>query len=543
MALVILLSYLENTGRSLMSAQTLENFASVVINIAKDDHSKACIKLDEYLIQIKDKSTALNNLGLLFYQHVEYEFARKTFVYAIKQDPKNHSLYNNHGLTLNRLGQGPLAVKQYKKALSLKPDYHQARSNLAYTLLYFGTTGRKEILTAHQNIAKHVFSDTKNYITYQHTQQSFDNKKRKLKIAYVTADLRNHAVGSFMFGILQNHDTERFDIHILDNRSNNNDHMAQRLKSLQKQWHDISAMDTETACQFITKLKIDILIDLSGHTKGGRLDIFSHRTAPIQITYLGYPATSGLPEVDYRIGDIFCDPLENKGQNTEQILRLHHAMWNYTPWPDMPKQYTTCPFEQQGFITFGSANNHAKLQDVWIKTWAQALKAVPDSRFHIKSRSLKSPNARQQLLHFFQNKGIKQDRISIEHYSPTKADHWQALSRFDIGFDSFPYNGTTTTCDLLNLGIPVVTRSGNSHVSRTTGSILNTLGLSSWVAINDHQFIEICQEKAQNLNELRKLRQSLRTRFSSSSLGNGKLFIVEYEKQLMSAWAEHYQHS
>lgn len=522
-----------------MQDQKINKFASLVINAAQEDYQKACLILDECLLKIKQNSVALNNLGLLFYQHVEYELARKTFVYAIKQDPKNHSLYNNQGLTLNRLGQGPLAVKHYKKALLLKPDYHQARSNLAYTLLYFGTTGRKEILKAHENIAKYVFPNTKSYIDERVSQLRAKNIKRKLRVAYVTADLRNHAVGSFMFGILQHHDTERFDVHVLDNRPNNNDEMAKSLKKLQKSWHDISTMATETACQFIARLEIDVLIDLSGHTKGGRPDIFSQRVAPIQITYLGYPATSGLPEIDYRIGDMFCDPIENKGQNSEQVLRLHHAMWNYTPWPDMPTEYTQSPFEKTGFITFGSANNHAKLQETWLKNWALVLKAMPNSRFHIKSRSLKSPTAQQQLLHFFQNKGITQNRISIEHYSPTKADHWRSISQFDIAFDSFPYNGTTTTCDLLNLGIPIVTRSGNSHVSRTTGSILNTLGLSSWIAYSDHQFIELCQEKAHNLNELRKLRQSLRARFSSSSLGNGKLFLVEYEKHLVEVWKKY----
>ena len=520
-----------------MQSNQLESIALKIIKATTHDYQHACLLLNQSLNKLNDNYALLNNLGLLFYQNVEYDLAKRVFDFAIKKDPKNHSLYNNLGLTLNRLGLGKLAVKQYKKAIDIKPDYHQARSNLAYTLLYFGTTGRTEILNSHKNIAKHVFNQSQNYLHNQKaTGKNIYQKKRKLKIAYVSADFRNHAVGSFMHGILKHHNKERFNVHILDNRLNNSDELAKSLQALQQQWHNIANVSTESVCKLITKLNIDILIDLSGHTKGGRPDIFSQRVAPIQITYLGYPSTTGIPEIDFRIGDQFSDPIENKAQNTEKMLRLNHSMWNYLPWPDMPKHPSGSPFEQHGFITFGSANNHAKLQEPWLKVWAETLKAVPNSHFNIKSRALKSPIARQQLLSFFQNNGVKQDRIHIEHYSATKGEHWKALCRFDIALDSFPYNGTTTTCDLLNLGVPVVTRSGNSHVSRTTGSILNTLGLSSWIAKTDNQFIDICKEKASNFNELRKLRQSLKQRFSSSSLGNAPLFLIEYEENLINAW-------
>ncbi len=520
-----------------MHINQLEPTALKIIKATRHDYQHACLLLKQSLDAIDDNSTILNNFGLLFYQNVEYDLAKRVFDFAIKKDPKNYSLYNNLGLTLNRLGLGKIAVKHYKKALEIKPDYHQARSNLAYTLLYFGTTGRREILSAHKNIEKHVFHQSRNYLlNRQGVDKHLYNKTRKLRIAYVSADLRNHAVGSFMQGILKHHDKDRFDVHILDNRSNNDDELAKRLRTLQKQWYNIANMPTDSVCRLITKLQIDILIDLSGHTKGGRPDVFSQRIAPIQITYLGYPSTTGLSEIDFRIGDQFSDPPENDAQNTENLLRLNHSMWNYSPWNDMPKYPSANPFEQHGVITFGSANNHAKLQESWLKVWSTVLKEVPNSHFRIKSRALKSPIARQQLLTFFQNNGVKQDRIDIEHYSATKHEHWQALSRFDIALDSFPYNGTTTTCDLLNLGIPVVTRSGNSHVSRTTGSILNTLGLSSWIAKTDSEFIETCVEKAQNHHELKKLRQSLRRRFSSSSLGNAPLFLIEYEMNLINTW-------
>jgi len=476
-------------------------------------------------------SAELNNLGLYFYQNIEYELSKHLFEYILIIEPENYTVHNNLGLTLNRLAMSSKAVAHYRKALEIHPQYHNARSNLAYTLLYFGKPGRSEILNAHKDIAKYTFPNSINYIN---TDKYVFNKSKLIKIAYISSDLRNHAVGRFVQGILEKHDRKRFDIHIFDNRKDNSDSTAQHLKSLQLNWHDISELSTEEAIDLIIKNNINILIDLSGHTNGGRPDIFTHRVAPVQITYLGYPSTSGIPNIDYRIGDEYSDSLSFSNQNTEEMLRLPVAMWNYKPWPDMQKNLTANPFKKNGYITFGSVNNHAKLQEPWLKVWAKVLLSVPNSKLYFKSRALKSKDIQDHVLSIFTVAGVSKDRIILKHYSPTKKQHWDELSQIDIALDSFPYNGTTTTCDLLNLGIPIVTMSGNSHVSRTTGSILNTLNLNTWITTNEKQFIDTCIDKAENLLELKKLRQSLKLRFESSSLGNSDLFIIEYEKALIN---------
>jgi len=232
-----------------------------------------------------------------------------------------------------------------------------------------------------------------------------------------------------MQGILEKHDRKRFDVHVFDNRTNNSDSTAQHLKSLKLNWHDISELSTEEAIKSIIENSIDILIDLSGHTNGGRPDIFSHKVAP-----------------------------------------------------------------------------------------------------------LKSQDIRDYVLSIFTHAGVSKDRIILKYYSPTKKQHWEDLSQFDIALDSYPYNGTTTTCDLLNLGIPVVSRSGQSHVSRTTGSILNTLNLQSWISENEKDFVNTCQEKASNYSELVKLRQSLSKLVQSTTLGNSNLFMAAYEELLITTW-------
>ena len=239
--------------------------------------------------------------------------------------------------------------------------------------------------------------------------------------------------------------------------------------------------------------------------------------------------------MDFRIGDIVADPLDIAHQNTETMLRLPFPMWNYTPWQDMP-DYLPCPFENNGYITFGSANNHAKLQTQWLEVWAKALAALPKTRFKIKSRALRSPKMRNDLLSFFKDRGVSNERISIEHYSPSRAEHWETLSSFDIALDSYPYNGTTTSCDLLWLGVPIISRQGNSHVSRTTSSLLNGVGLDSWVAQSDAHFISLCEEKSSDLFSLKKHRYSLRELMKTESIGHNAIFIIEFEKIIKQAW-------
>ena len=404
------------------------------------------------------------------------------------------------------------------------------RQNLAYAHNYFGRTGRSQIKQAHEDIARTVFNNPQQYID----QTSLHNTL-PINIGYVSSDLRNHAVGRFMIGILESHNRADFNIHVFDNHANNNDATAQHLKSLDLIWHNIDGLSTHESCTLIAKQKIDLLIDLSGYTKGGRPDIFANRVAPAQIAYLGYPNTSGLPNMDFRIGDVFADPDCNDLHNTETLLKLTNPKWNYTPWSNMP-DVSPPPFKKNGYITFGSANQHAKLQTPWLEIWAKVLTTLPDTRFVIKSRALRNPAMAMEFLDFFAQRGISRDRIELINYSPKLTEHWQALQKFDIGLDSFPYNGTTTTCDLLWLGIPSITRQGNSHVSRTTASLLNGLEMQSWVANTDDEFIQLCEEKSQAHSELIDCRNTLRTRIQNSSLGNSQKFILGYEQLLKDAW-------
>jgi len=225
-----------------MRNEELNNIVLHTVKLSNNDsYQKAGDYLDKQLKTIVNNPALLNNLGLFFYKQVEYDFACQCFYFLLSHHENQYSCHNNLGLTLNRFGWGEKAVEHYQKALEIKQDYHSARSNLAYALQYFGDTSRAEIKQAHQAINQYVFNQPKDYLA----DRKLDLKpNRKIKLGYVSSDFRNHAVGRFLIGIFEQHNRNDFDIHVFDNRANNNDDTAQKLKALPLTWHNISSLDS-----------------------------------------------------------------------------------------------------------------------------------------------------------------------------------------------------------------------------------------------------------------------------------------------------------
>ena len=209
---------------------------------AEHDYNRALDFLDTQLKELANNFGAINNLGLMFYKNIHYDLACRCFYFVLSLDNTQYRTHNNLGLTLNRCGNGAKAVDHYTQALNCKADYHPARSNLAYALLYFGETGRDEILQAHKAIDQNVFLDKKSFINMHNIDL---NPNRRLNIGYVSSDFRNHAVGRFLQGVFENHDTQAFQIHAFDNRANNTDETAQKLKQNEIRWHQIADTSTE----------------------------------------------------------------------------------------------------------------------------------------------------------------------------------------------------------------------------------------------------------------------------------------------------------
>jgi predicted O-linked N-acetylglucosamine transferase (SPINDLY family) len=265
---------------------------------------------------------------------------------------------------------------------------------------------------------------------------------------------------------------------------------------------------------------MDILIDLAGHTINNRLLVFARKPAPVQVSYLGYPNTTGLTTMDYRITDGYTDPAGVADPwSSETLVRISPTYFCYHPAADSYSTFeNTLPAWRTGYLTFGSFNSHAKLSQEILMLWANILKAIPDSKLLIKTKSLQDATTRQELTEHFTSLGIVPERLILSPFTPTQIEHFRMYQQIDIALDSYPFNGATTTCETLWMGVPVVTLVGDRHASRTGLSILATVGLTELIAYTLPEYLNICLKLANNLEYVQHLRATLRHRLQTSPL-------------------------
>ncbi|WP_338461729.1 tetratricopeptide repeat protein [Synechococcus elongatus IITB7] len=369
----------------------------------------------------------------------------------------------------------------------------------------------QEILQAHQAWARKYFD-----FQDQSIQLLVFDSVRKVKIAYLSGDFRSHSVSYFIQGILENHSRDQFEIILLSN-TKREDKKTDLFKTLADQWVDIKDLDDEDIIQQVKTLKIDILVDLSGHTDGNKLSILSKKIAPVQITYIGYFATTGMPTIDYWMTDEVVHPLETPELSTEIIIRLPRCYLAYQPSPEAPIVATT-PALKNGFITFGSFVASRKISDYSIMLWAAILQEVPSSQLLIKNRNCRSSIYRSELLDKFALCGVDSDRIILDEAKPSLAEHLEIYNKIDIALDTYPASGCTTTAEALWMGVPVLTRLGDLMVSRNSASLLHALNLQDWIAETDEEYIEKGVKFAKSIDQLVLLRQGMRERFIQSEL-------------------------
>lgn len=358
-----------------------------------------------------------------------------------------------------------------------------------------------------------------------------------LRIGLVSADLRDHVVGHFLRGILralhQRHG-HRLQVHAFAS-DEAKDAIAREIQALCASWHNIKALDDLQAARLITEQRIDILIDLSGHTAGTRLPLFAFRPAPVQVSWLGYFATTGLFEMDYLLTDPWSLPEDHAQYFTETLWPLPRTRLCYTE-PDLPVQSTPLPALTNGHITFGCFNQSVKLTPETLDAWGQILRQVPGSRLFLKNAALISSAYRQQLSAHFARYGIEASRLIFEARS-THEEYLRCFSRVDIALDPFPYTGGGTTVDNLRSGVPVLTRYGTSLISRQSYGMLMSVGLSDWVAPDWPQYIDHAVQWANNLPALAQLRAELRSRTLQSPLFDAEGMADDLAAAFEAMWA------
>jgi predicted O-linked N-acetylglucosamine transferase (SPINDLY family) len=357
---------------------------------------------------------------------------------------------------------------------------------------------------------------------------------RPLRIGYVSGDFRNHAVAWFMTPVLEQHDRQKFHVYCYSN-FHKVDSTTTMLQHYATGWRQIENTSDRSAADLVRKDGIDILIDLSGHTRGGRLGLFAYKPAPVQMTYLGYLNTTGMPTIDYRITDALGDPFgQSERYHVEKLLRLPDCMWCYAPHQRMP-DVSALPAGTGGHITFGSFNNSMKLNPELIELWARVLGAAPSARLIIAG--VPSGKMRERIHEEFAMKRVDPGRVELLGRLPMHG-FWRLYHRVDVALDSFPCNGGTTTFDSLWMGVPVVSQCGDRFASRAGFSILSNAGLNDLVAFSDEEYVAIAASWARDLDRLRAVRAGMRDRLRASPLLDSARFTRNLEHLYRQAWHE-----
>ena len=485
----------------------------------------------QQVIATSPSATTYNNLGVAYKEAGELAMAVNCYQQAIDLNPEHAIAYSNLGAGYKNQGKLDLAIDAYRKALQLNPGYAEAHSNLLLTLNYHPKYSASSLYAEH-HAWNQIHASTSPCLSHSNRLEN-----RVLKIGYVSPDLYNHSVSYFLEPILSKHDPKQFDVFVYA-QVLRPDQTTQRLKSLVPHWRSTVGLSDDEMFKMIQADEIDILIDLAGHTASNRLKVFSMKPAPIQVTYLGYPNTTGLKTMDYRLTDQWADPPDQDQWHSERLIRLPRGFLCYTPPRNAP-DVNPLPADQCGVFTFGSFNHLAKITPPVIKTWAGILKRVPQSRLVIKAKSLKDQATCDHYRTLFARQNISSDRIDLVSWAPSTEGHLALYHKIDVALDAFPYHGTTTTCEALWMGVPVITLSGNRHASRVGNSLLTRLDCQEWIAADEDHYVALAQQLADNLPKLRDFRMKARERMMRSSLCDPQSITTDMEQAYRSMWQDY----
>jgi len=445
---------------------------------------------------------------------------------AIATDPTHGQARYGRALALQQLHRIDEALVAYEDQLSRHPEHHEARGARLLALNYCDNLPRETLFAEHAHYGELVEAGALVARVREIPTGTLDRRVgRKLRVALFSPDFRTHAVAWFIEPLLRHLDLSQFDL-LLYHDHFVVDATSARLRALGSIWRNFVGQPLEAVEAQIRLDAPDILIDLAGHTGFGRLPLFARRLAPVQITYLGYPNTTGLRSMDYRFTDILADPPgESDAFHSERLVRFAPTAWAYQPPEDAPEP-APLPCSSGSPVTFGSFNNFAKVSDRTITLWSRLLQEVPDARLLLKSHTPTDLGFHARLTRL----GLDPRRVEILPPANSPSDHLQLYAKIDIALDTFPYHGTTTTCEALWMQRPVITLAGDRHASRVGVSLLHAAGKPQWVAQNGEEFVRIAKDLAMNRSLLAEESAGLR-----AALRDGPLFDYRGQSALFGA--------
>jgi len=470
------------------------------------------------------------NLAICLASVGRFSDAQKQANMALAMDPMSASAHAALGDVFMTMGAVGESIAHLRQALHVERSI-PIRSNILYEMNFLPGYTQADLAKEHRAFGTEVSNPL--YRLVGHSNDP--DPSRKLRVGYLSADMRSHSVAHFLAPLLEAHD--RNVIHVIGFPSvKRPDGVTERLRSLCNEWIPLLHLSDDEAARAIRAAKIDILVELGGHTGDSRLMVLDRRPAPVQVAWCGYPQTTGLEAVRYRLTDALVDPEGDIDRHyTETLVRLSSGFICYDAPADAPDVGPT-PSAHLPVFTFGSFNTLAKMTPKVVELWARIVRKAGNARLLLKSTPLSDPIVCDHVRAQFAKHDFDLSRLVLEGRTSGQAAHLQRYSDVDVALDPFPYNGTTTTCEALWMGVPVVALAGNLHAARVTSAILERVGLSSLVATTPKQYQTIALALAKDSSRLSELRLGMRDRLSSSSLCNKTRFARDVESAYRTMW-------
>lgn len=529
--------YVEAISSLQFALKLKKNYLSAMLNLglcygAQENYNKA-EDVFKRCIDIEPRSAKSHlHLGMIQQHQGNSKLALSSLDITLKLEPDNALAYNEKGGIYLNMGCYKESMQQYQKAYELSnkksSNQHFAMDNLLFGMNYDSENSKEDIYLAHKAWGEQIEKKTTQNI---HNHRKHNNK---IRIGYFSSDFRTHSVAYFIEPIIAHHEQKEFEIFCYANVLKP-DESTKRLQAISNHWRDTRHMTDEVLHQQIIDDEIDILIELMGHTADNRLCVMADKPAPVQITYLGYPNTTGLSSIDYRIVDEITDPQSDGEYNTETLSRLPDCFLCYQPSIEAPSVKNT-PAQENNFITFGSFNNLTKITDDVVRTYSEILSVTAGSKLILKNRSFRDSDIRDRFIKLFANNDIDSSRLILLASTPTTAAHLELYNTIDIALDTFPYNGTTTTCEALHMGTPVITYLGDRHAARVSASLLTAIGHKELIAGSEKDYIRLAVELAEDTERLKSYNENLRTDMLKSPLCDAISFTKDLEGLYKKIW-------
>jgi len=506
-------------------AIALDNLGATLTMLGRLDEAEQSIRA---ALAIDDRiPSAHNSLGTLLARRHD-DAALACFDRALAIDPSFFDAHVQRATLLREQGRIADAVMAWRRAMTLAPATVPVWSNLVHTMLYSDEISAEEVMVWHRRFDKVLELSSGGGGPLVVPRHSAPAPRPRLRIGFLSPDFRRHPVGDFTEQLFEHHDRSQIEI-VCYHDSVVDDDVGAKLASHAARWVTTSGLNDDELAAQIAGDGLDVLIDLAGHT-GLRLRLFARRLAPVQATWLGYPATTGLSSIDFRITDAGADPPGHEVLNSERLVRLPHSYFCYWPRDGTALPGPLPALARGGEVTFGSLNIVAKISATTLELWARVLRGVPRSRLLLQAAALAYPSVRDRLRAELGARGIDAERIEFRSWMAR--GHLEAYRDVDIALDTGPHNGATTTCEALWMGVPVVTVAGDRSQARMGVSVLTAGGCAEWIATDGAGYVRIAQYLAGDLDALQTIRGGLRAKLSASPLMDGRQFARDFEEAM-----------